>query len=76
MNILHSDCTNFFSAKQPIDNAMANRKPDKSAIMAKYAFQIRPEPISVNCKHKEKSLLGRALGPKPTDRSPYSSIIS
>ena len=76
MNILQVVCTNFVSAKQPIDKEMANRKPENSAIVAKYTFQIRPEPMSVNCKHKEKSLLGRDLGPKPTDRSPYSSIIS
>ena len=76
MNTLQVVCTNFVSEKQPIANAIANKKPEKSAIVAKYTFHIRPEPISVNCKHKEKSLLGRALGPKPTDRSPYSSIIS
>ena len=76
MKILQVFCTNFVSAQQPIDNVMANRKPEKSASVPKYTFQIRPEPMSVNCRHIEKSLLGRALGPKPKDLSPYSSIIS
>tara|TARA_B100000886_G_scaffold315254_1_gene253101 strand:- start:953 stop:1135 length:183 start_codon:yes stop_codon:yes gene_type:complete len=55
---------------------MEAKKPSERARTPKYIFQIKPEPISVICRQTEKSFFGRALGPNPTDLSPYSLIIS
>ena len=47
--------------------SIANMKPNASAIIQKYKFQITPLPIKTNWSHRVMSLLGRSFSPIPID---------
>ncbi len=51
-------------------SALASTNPAASASTPKYRFQIIPEPISVTCWHRVKSLRGSSRSPIPMERSP------
>ena len=54
----------------PKAKTVAKKKPNSNAKIAKYIFQIIPEPINTNCSQSVISAFGKSLSPYPIDLRP------
>ena len=54
----------------PNAKVVAKKKPKSKAKIAKYIFQIMPEPIKTNCSHNVISDFGKRRSPYPIDLNP------